>query len=488
MVKDKRSACLVAAALLTGCALRCWNINQSLWWDEIWSTMTYVRADSLWDVVSNLGYYFNNHILYSLLARTSVQALGETEFAARLPAVVMGILGISAIFRFGKLYLGNWSGMVAASLLSLSAFHIDHSSEARGYAGLALFSILSSFYFLQGLKTDTVKAWTLYILCTVLGFYSHVFMIAVAISQFCAWLLFLPGEKFSFAKSSISQRAFRNFFFAFSCAGITTIAIFIPVLPAFLKNVGKVQLVTVSRFPFLASLADAILPGSASAVGSVVYGILFVAGMYFISKKDRNLFLYFTVLFILPLSLYLLINPMFVFERYFIFAVPFILLVVGQGTVGLVERLRGTYKYATVIGVFAILVLLQLPALGRTLGQDRQNYREAVRYVTSEITDDEDYLIFSIGYAGEHFRYYAPGTTVHNPQTVDELSALMQGKKQIWCLITAWLPDIRPPYEDKALYSEPPGQTEIYDYVKKEFMLKKTYVSKYPVDVYYLQR
>ena len=64
----------------------------------------------------------------------------------------------------------------------------------------------------------------------------------------------------------------------------------------------------------------------------------------------------------------------------------------------------------------------------------------------------------------------------------------MQGKEDIWCLITAWLPDIRPPYEDRTLYSERPGQTEIYDYVKKEFVLKKTYLSKYPVEVYYLQR
>ena len=69
MVKDKGSVSLIVGALLTGCVLRCWNINQSLWWDEIWSTMTYVKADSLWDAVSSLGYYFNNHIFYSLLAR-----------------------------------------------------------------------------------------------------------------------------------------------------------------------------------------------------------------------------------------------------------------------------------------------------------------------------------------------------------------------------------------------------------------------------------
>jgi len=488
MLKDKPSVYFVVASLLMGCVLRCWNVNQSFWWDEIWSTITYVRATSLWEVVSSLGYYFNNHIFYSLLARTSVQMLGESEFSVRLPAILMGLLGILAIFRFGKRYLENESAVVAAFLLSLSAFHIDHSSEARGYASLALFSILSSFYFFAGLKTNSLKAWILYIFCTVLGFYSHVFMIAVAIAQLCTGLLFLLGEKYRFSRNSISQGALKNFFLAFSCAGIATLVVFSPVLSAFLKNVGKVQIVTVNRLPFLASLADALMPGSTSAAGGLVYSLLLLAGMYFVLKKDRNLFLYFTVLFTLPLSLYLLINPMFVFERYFIYALPFVLLVVSQGAVGLSGRLRGIYKYGAVISLLAILVFLQLPALGRTLNQDRQNYREGIRYVTNRITDDQDYLIFTIGYAGEHFRYYAPGITVYTPQTLDELSSLMQGKKRIWCLITAWLPDIRPPYEDEVLYAEQPGQVAIYNYVKKEFIVEKTFFSKYPVDVYFLQR
>ena len=61
----------------------------------------------------------------------------------------------------------------------------------------------------------------------------------------------------------------------------------------------------------------------------------------------------------------------------------------------------------------------------------------------------------------------------------------MEGKDRIWCLITAWLPDIRPPYEDELLYAERPGQSAIYNYVKAHFMLKKHFASKYGVDVYY---
>jgi 4-amino-4-deoxy-L-arabinose transferase-like glycosyltransferase len=488
MVAGKRSTMLVGLALLTGGVLCCWNSGQSFWWDEIWSTMTYVKAPSLWNVVSSLGYYFNNHILYSLLARAFIAVLGESELVARLPAVLMGLLAIVVLFQFGKAFLGVPAGSLASLLLAFSAFHIDHSSEARGYSGLVLFSLLSSYYFIKGLKENQSTSWMAYVLFTVLGFYSHVFMFAVSVSQFLSALMLAGGRQWASGSTAITPRTLRNFFLALLCSGITTLLIYSPVLPAFFRNLGRMQVVTVSRVPFVVSLVQSLLPGCNSSAGGMLYGILFVAGLFGILKKDSTLFLYFLVLCMLPLSLYLAINPMFVFERYFIFTLPAVLLIVGEGMVVLTTRLRGIYKNGVITALLALLVFLQVPAIGRTVNQDRQNYREAIRYVEGEMRNTTGDLIFSIGYAGEHFRYYASDSTIATPETLDELSALMQGKDRIWGLITAWLPDIRPPYEDRDLYSERPGQTEIYNYVKKEFMLKKTYLSKYPVEVYYLQR
>jgi DNA-directed RNA polymerase subunit F len=179
---------------------------------------------------------------------------------------------------------------------------------------------------------------------------------------------------------------------------------------------------------------------------------------------------------------------MFVFERYFIFALPFILLILGQGIVGLAEKFPGLYSKGAVILCLLILAYFQYPALSKIINQDHQDYREAVRYVESEIKGRKGNLIFSIGYAGEHFRYYSTLNPIQTPETLDEFSKIIEGKKQIWCLITAWLPDIRPPYEDKELYSERPGQVEIYNYIKEHFVLKKSFSSRYPVDIYFLKR
>ncbi len=481
---DRNSVLLFAFALLAGCVLRCWNITQSFWWDEIWSTLPYAKAHSVWRIFTDLGYYFNNHLLNSLLVRYTIKVFGESEFTARLPAVIMGLLAIIAVFYFGKKFLGAPCAGIAALLLAVAPFHIDHSTEARGYSGLALFSILSSLYFLMGVKEDKARWWILFACFTVLGFCSHIFMAAVALSQFFTTLLLaVMGRR---GRSHSYAPALRNTVVSLMGAGVITLLIYSPLLSAFLENLGKVRLVGVNRAPFVESLVTLFLfPGITGLAGVIFYGVLLCLGMYAVLRRDPVLFVYLLVLFVLPLSLYLLINPMFVFERYFIFVLPFALLVLGRGIVAMAGGLRPRFRTAVAIALIAALFYLQFPALAATISRDRQDYRESVRYVEEQVRGRAGDLVFSLGYAGEHFRYYARNITIYTPETVDELSALMEGEQRAWCLITAWLPDIRPPYEDEMLYAERPGQVDIYNYVKAHFVLKKHFASKYAVDVYY---
>jgi hypothetical protein len=201
-------------------------------------------------------------------------------------------------------------------------------------------------------------------------------------------------------------------------------------------------------------------------------------------KKDPRIATYSIVLSVVPLVLYLLLNPMFVFERYFIFALPFILLTIGSAVAALAECLSGIYRIVAVSLCLLILFYLQWPSLHTVLTQDRQDYRDAVQYVEQNMPDANTGLVFSLGYAGEHFRYYARTPPIFIPESLDDFKKLSAGKKQVWCLITAWLPAIRPAHEDRALYSEKTDQTEIYNYVKQHFRLVKSYASRFPVEVY----
>ena len=279
VIRHIRSIALVACILLLAGILRCWNLNQSFWWDEIWSTMPYATSSSLWQTVSSLGYYFNNHLLYSLLARFSIKLLGENEIAARLPAVIMGLAAVAALFVTGKKFLGIGSAILGALLLAVSAFHIDHTSEARGYSGLALFSLLSSYYFLNGLRTNSLAPWLLFVLFTILGVYTHPFMLAVCFAQFLCAVLFFAAGKSGARRIAVPFPVLRSVVLSLLSAAIVTLALYAPVLADYVHNLGKVRIVTVTRWPFIISLFSSWCPGIERPLGSIVYGALFCGGI-----------------------------------------------------------------------------------------------------------------------------------------------------------------------------------------------------------------
>jgi len=489
MTEKKSSYYLLSVVLIAGFVLRCWNIHQSFWWDEIWSTLPYAGAPRIWDTVSSLGYYFNNHILYSLCCRLSCAIFGISELSARLPALIMGLLGIFFLFHLGKNAAGTLPALLASLLLAVSAFHIDHASEARGYSGLLLFSLLASMYYLHALTRNTVTAWTWYTVFTVLGLYMHVCMVLVVISQtaMCAGALIFKKLR---QHIGMHEGALRSFMLSVAAACITTLILYSPVILTFLRNMKKVRVVSVNRLPFIFTLADCNFPGITSLPGCMFHGVVLSAGLVFLVNKNRMLLVYAIVILLLPLSLYLLVNPMFVFERYFIFILPFSLLLAGCGIVQLstIAAQSTLFRSVIIAGLIITLTIFNAPDTLKTMTQDRQNYREAIGYVEQQMGSADtrnDFFVFSLGWAGDYFQYYAH-VPVCIPKSFDEFIASVGQKQSSWCLITAWLPDMRPPGEDTQMYAERLEHEQIYAYVLKHFVLAKDFPSRYPTRVYKL--
>ncbi len=494
---NKKTApyCILIAVIIGALVLRAWNLQQSFWWDELWSTLTYARTHSVWYMVSNLGYYFNNHILYSLLCSVFIFIFGESEITARLPALLLGVAAVPVLFSFCKDLTGTATALAVSYLLAVSAFHIDHSTEARGYSGLMLFALLSSISFISALRTDKRSQWVLFVLYTFLGFYFHVFMVAVSCAQFCCALVLQCGVLFKVgAIPKTSTQALKHFYLSMSAAAVITFIAYLPVFGTFLQNMGKVRLVSVDRMPFIMDLLNTLLPGLTSLTGAVVYGPLLLIGAAVLWKKDRSLtgglvFLFFIILLFVPFALYILSNPMFVFERYFIYALPVCLIFVGAGITGLAECLpfSAKIKYVYIIGLLCAVTLLQAQSIQNITTVDRQNYREAVRFAEQRITAPDSAYLFSIGFAGTHFNYYAD-RPVHIPDTYAEFLAALDGNDEAWCLLTAWLPMLRPPHEDVELYAEQPEHEKIYAHVLKHFTVQKKFDTKLKTVVYSLNK
>lgn len=130
---------LILAATLLGLALRSAAADGDLGLDEVWSLRLVGRVQSLSEVFWGIS-HDNNHLLNSAW----LYLLGQDApvWAYRLPAVAMGTLTVPALARL----CGRWqpaAGPLAAAFGAVALPLVDFGSEARGYAGLVLATVLA---------------------------------------------------------------------------------------------------------------------------------------------------------------------------------------------------------------------------------------------------------------------------------------------------------------------------------------------------------
>ena len=103
--------------------------------EEAWNYDRYIgstwkEAFSRFDV--------NNHVLNTLLVRTSTARIHLTELSLRLPSLLAGILYLLAVYRLARRWFGDGAVFLAVvCLLACNPLVVDGLSEARGY-GMAL--------------------------------------------------------------------------------------------------------------------------------------------------------------------------------------------------------------------------------------------------------------------------------------------------------------------------------------------------------------
>jgi len=133
-----------------------------------------------------------NMVFYYLLLR-GWTSLGSSEFVLRFPSVIAGVAAVPAIYFLGSHLLGPRAGRIAALLLSVHAFHIRYSQEARAYTLSMLLAVVSSLFFLRSVERSSRKSWTAYVLVSVLMVYAQAFSGWLLLAQWVS-LLFWRRE------------------------------------------------------------------------------------------------------------------------------------------------------------------------------------------------------------------------------------------------------------------------------------------------------
>lgn len=136
-----------------------------------------------------------NNIITHVLIAISFSVFGQSEFAARLPFMVIGSLVPAAIFSFGIKFFNKRTAFLASFLSICSYFLITWSRQARGYVLLELCILVAAFAYCSIIKEKRIQSRYLFVfvVSSIIGLATHVlfslFLIAVGIHY-----LFLKGR------------------------------------------------------------------------------------------------------------------------------------------------------------------------------------------------------------------------------------------------------------------------------------------------------
>ena len=170
--RDDHVTALVGV-LVCGAALRLYALGrESFWMDELYSITDALRFTTV-ELLTVLPVIKTHTPAYYVLLRHWIGLVGIDETVLRLPSVVAGVATVYVVYLVGMELFDRRRGLLAAGMVALSRFHIDHSQQVRMYAFVALLTALSFYWLVRLNERYTRRSTAGYVLATVLLVYTH---------------------------------------------------------------------------------------------------------------------------------------------------------------------------------------------------------------------------------------------------------------------------------------------------------------------------
>ncbi|MFB6245125.1 MAG: ArnT family glycosyltransferase [Candidatus Nanohaloarchaea archaeon] len=366
-----------------------------LWQDEIygaWASKNFLEGHGFSYPVGE-GYPYHRALLTYLLPMTlSFSVLGYTEFAARLPSVIMGLSAIAVVYLLGKDLGGEKLGLIASGMMALDLWVIMWHTQARMYAHSQFLYLLGVWLVYRWYGRDRLALHSryLYLLIPtlVLGVHNSepflgivpvigVFLVSGLLSK-----LTVPGWR-----NQIRENTFvRRHILWIAIGGL----------------IGSFYMV-LDGWQFIHSLMDYAPVWYQRGRGFLYYfwflaentGLHFLFGLGFAlswMKKDNWILpLAFLVPFVFQSMLYFK-EPRLIFHLYPLFllmcAVPLVyLLNTAESFLRSKDVLPGRAGMVSILAVFLVLAALYVPV--QDLEPKGENHREPVKFISGKMSEDD---------------------------------------------------------------------------------------------------
>jgi mannosyltransferase len=418
MRSRRQTAAILFVITAVAFALRAYRLNfQSLWNDEL---LTHLNANDPFmtvllnsqDVNTPPLYYVIIHFLISFFDHLSV---------LRIPSLLFGSLSVPLFYLVLAHRFGRSVGLMGASLMVISPFHMWYSQEARPYALLLLLSMLSIWCLQHATKNGSNRWWKVaFVISTTATVYCHtlaaaligflVTYVAIAIPRQKWWDWLVPFASIAVLSTPVIYRLLIVPPVGTANAFEVTkpLAAIAYTLWAFGTGFSLGPNVAELHMPERASILWPYLPMILPVM--LVLCFLLAFGTIQLFAKQRETF-WVTILWILfPLG-FALVGSIFTVHpfnvRYAILAFPAFLTLVSVGLVSI--KHYGVRAFVT-----AMISLISLGSLTNYFFNERyhrDDNRAASQFLSVHAVPN-DLVIASAAYTAPNLRYYYHGEPI----------------------------------------------------------------------------
>lgn len=365
-----------AAIMVFAAVLRVPGLFTDFWLDEIWSLSRTNLLNSPTEIFTEF-LSSNNHHLNSLI----FYLLGNQEqwMLYRLHSLAAGI-GAVILAWFIAYQKGRLEAVIASLLTAGSYLMIHYSSEARGYAMVIFFALLT-FYAAQRFVQNGFCRWAVIMwLCMWLGFLSHSMYVHVFIAL-GVWLLVRL-----FKTCKTGQEIFIRYIQCFGVPILSFTFFYIFIFRNMKIDGGdeyKLSVVLVKTLSY-AGGGPASGPG-AITVAALTACVVLYSLIWMWRKKCYEWIFYSFVIIISPVAVLIINQPEVLFVRYFLISIAFAYIAVSFVLADIFRRFNKSKKF------LILLILLFLFGNGwnvvKLFKYGRGGYLEGLRYVASHSTE-----------------------------------------------------------------------------------------------------
>lgn len=443
--------------------LRYWNLTAvALWHDEAFSVL--MVKYSISEMLYRLGLDVHPP-LYYLIFFGWAKLFSNSLFSLRFFSLLFGLLSLLGIWLFVRQTFVNrkfafWATLIAA----VNPFMILYSQEGRMYSLGLFFIVFACFFLIRAIRNREITDWFFFIVLASAASYCHYYLLfsVFALLLFLSWKIFQERDqkRTYLVRSSVISVCF-------------LIALYLPWLGNFFNQLSQVQenywIPKMTLWSVPNTLIN-LLSGGVFSVGEsnwwlgviIISTIIFllVRGISWLWQKSQEGAVLIVISFISPflLAILLSLKQSLYLDRYFIFVVPFYLIILTAG----LFSLGGKILKQSLLLFFALMMMLSYIAFWQKSEIDnRPGMAAAEDYLTinyksgDKILVTSSFVYFTFDYYNQTSaqpKLYAPGELSHFSGTalldqqdiVRSFEEFGQGGDRIWLISTSGFGGFRP--------------------------------------------